>query len=114
MNYRRSIAALTTTCALAMAGMPAMANGPEKEVKIHEENFAKLSEAEQARVLEIKDRLEAIYNTDRSDLTKEERKEMRSELKELKKEVKAFNQQNTVFYISGTALVIIILLIILL
>ena len=91
-----------------------MANGPEKEVRIHEENFAKLSEAEQQRVLEIKDRLETIYNTDRKELTKAERKEMRSELKELKKEVKEFNQQRTVFYISGTLLIIILLLIILL
>ncbi len=91
-----------------------MASGPEKEIKINEENFAKLSEIEQQRVLEIKDRFEMIQNTDRSSMTKEERKEMRAEMKDLKKEVKEINSQRPVIYISATALLIIILLIILL
>jgi hypothetical protein len=94
--------------------MPAMASGPEKEIRINEENFALLSEVEQQRVLEIKDRLEAIQNADRKSMTKEERKEMRSEMKELTKEVKQINAARPVIYISASALLIIILLIILL
>lgn len=105
---------MVTASVIGMSGVPAMASGPGKEIKIHEENFAKLSEAEQQRVLEIKDRLEAIHAVDRSTLTKAERVELRSELKELKQEVKAINAQQPVIYISATALLIIILLIILL
>ena len=105
---------MVTAGVIGMSGVPAMANAPGKEIKIHEENFAKLSEAEQQRVLEIKDRLEAIHAVDRSTLTKAERAELRSELKELKQEVKAINAQQPVIYISATALLIIILLIILL
>ena len=114
MNYKRSIAAAFTACVMGLGSMPAMASGPEKEIRINEENFAKLSETEQQRVLEIKDRLEAIQNADRSSMTKEDRKEMRSEWKELKKEVKQINSAQPVIYISATALLIIILLIILL
>ncbi len=94
--------------------MPAMADAPGKEIKIDQENFEKLSAAEQERVLEIKAQLEQIYNTDRSTLSKEERREMRAELKELKEEVNVINAQQPVIYISLTALLIIILLIILL
>lgn len=114
MNFKRSIATVVTASVLGMTGVPAIAGGPDKEIKINEENFAKLSEAEQQRVLEIKDQLEAIHNADRSSMTREERQEMRAELKELKKEVKAINAQQPVIYISATALLIIILLIILL
>jgi hypothetical protein len=103
-----------TVCTLGLSSMPAMASGPEKEVRINEENFAKLSEVEQQRVLEIKDRLETIQNADSKSMTKDERKEMRSEMKELKKEVKQINAQRPVIYISGTLLLVIILLIILL
>jgi flagellar motor protein MotB len=114
MNYKRTAAAFMTACVMGFGTMPAMASGPEKEIKINEENFALLTEIEQQRVLEIKDRLEAIQNADRSSMTKEERKEMRSEFKELKKEVKQINEQRPVIYISATALLLIILLIILL
>ena len=105
---------MITAGVIGLSGVPAVANAPGKEIKIHEENFAKLSEAEQQRVLEIKDRLEELHAIDRSQLTKAERVELRSELKELKEEVKVINAQQPVIYISATALLIIILLIILL
>ncbi|MDQ3101059.1 MAG: guided entry of tail-anchored proteins factor 1 [Bacteroidota bacterium] len=114
MNLKRSIATVVTASFLGLAGMPAMADAPGKEIKIDQENFEKLSAAEQERVLEIKAQLEQIYNTDRSTLSKEERREMRAELKELKEEVNVINAQQPVIYISLTALLIIILLIILL
>ena len=114
MNFTRSICAVLTACTLAFAAPATMANGPEKEVTINEENFAKLSEAEQQRVLAIKDRLEVIHATDRSDLSKGERKELRTELKQLNKEVKEINRQGPVIYISATLILVIILLILLL
>ncbi len=114
MKAKAYIASAFTACMIGWAGTPAVAGTPEREIKINQENFQKLSEAEQQRVLEIKERLEAIYNTDRSALNKEERKELRSELKELKEEVNVINSQQPVLYISLSALLIIILLIILL
>ncbi len=114
MNYKRSIAAAVTACVMGIGSIPATASGPAKEIRINEENFAMLSEVEQQRVLEIKDRLEAIHALDRASLTKEERKEMRAELKDLNEEVKAINAERPVIYISATALLLIILLIILL
>ncbi|MDQ3101392.1 MAG: guided entry of tail-anchored proteins factor 1 [Bacteroidota bacterium] len=114
MNLKRSIATVVTASFLGSVALPAMADAPGKEIKIDQENFEKLSAAEQERVLEIKEQLEVIYNTDRSALSKEERRELRGELKELKKEVNAINAQQPVIYISATALLIIILLIILL
>ena len=114
MSLKRSIAMAVTAGVVGMSGVPATANALGKEIKIHQENFAKLSEAEQTRVLEIKDRLEALHAIDRSALTKAERVELRSELKDLKMEVKAINAQQPVIYISATALLIIILLIVLL
>jgi hypothetical protein len=110
----RSLAAALTVCTMAFSSVPASASGPGREIRIHEENFAKLSEAEQQRVLEVKDRLEAIQATDRSEMSREERKELRTEWKELKKEVNEINAQQPVIYISLTALLIIVLLIILL
>ena len=114
MNLQRSIAAAITAGVIGLSGAPAMADAPVKEIKINQENFEKLSAAEQQRVLEIKDRLETIHAIDRSALSKQERVELRSELKGLKEEVKAINAQQPVIYISLTALLIIVLLIILL
>lgn len=114
MNFKRSITTAFATMLIGLASVPAMAELPGKEIRIDQENFAKLNEAEQARVLEIADRLEAIHATDRSALSKAERAELRSELRQLKEEVKAINAREPIIYISATALVIIILLIILL
>ena len=114
MNSFRSIPYLFTFVLVLLFNTPAMAGGPGREVTIDAENFARLSEAEQQHVLDVQSRLETIYNIDRSQLTKEEKRELRSELKELKKEVKRINAQGPVIYISLTLLLVIVLLILLL
>ncbi len=87
---------------------------PGKVITIDQQNFAKLTTAEQEHVRQIKERLEFIYNVDRSELTKAERQELRVELKELKKEVKLMNQRGPLIYVSATLLVVVIILILLL
>ena len=78
-------------------------NLPSKEV------IANMTEEQkQALILQMKDRVEAIKAMDKSQLTKEERKAMRTELKDMKKEARAV----TGVYISVGALIIIILLLI--
>ena len=66
-------------------------------------------EQKQALVQQIKDRVEYIKAMDKSQLTKDERKALRTELKSMKKE----SRQVTGVYISVGALIIIILLLIL-
>jgi len=65
-------------------------------------------EQKQALVQQMKDRVEYIKTMDRSQLTKAERKALRTELKSMKKESRAV----TGVYISVGALIIIILLLI--
>jgi hypothetical protein len=83
------------------AGSPL--NMPSKE-----EISTMTTEEKQALVQQIKDRVEYIKAMDKSQLTKEERKALRTELKSMKKESRAV----TGVYISVGALIIIILLLI--
>ena len=113
---------MRTTATFAMLGAasalftstPASATVlPTREVRIHEERLQELPLIEQQRVLEIKDRLDAIIATDRSSLDTEQRAELRNEWKELKGEMKEYNRNGNVIYISTAGLIIIILLLIL-
>jgi hypothetical protein len=77
------------------------------------ERVAKMThEQKQMRALEIRERIKEIKEIDKSQLTSDQKKVLRTELKEMKKEVKAMGP--TYIYISGTGLLIIILLILLL
>ena len=106
----------TLMLALATATLfsaPAFASDSKPDFRINEENFAKLTSQEQARVLEIGARWEAIANMDRSDLDRTDRKELRAEVKALKAEAKTINRDGTVIYFSTAAIIIIVLLLIL-
>lgn len=69
-----------------------------------------LTERQEARMVEIANRVEQIRNIDRSQLTRQERKDLRNELLEMKKEAKATSGG---VYLSVGAIIIIILLLIL-
>lgn len=69
-----------------------------------------LTENQIARVSEITRRVEEIKNMDKSDLSRTERKALRSELLDMKKEVKATNGG---VYLSVGAIIIILLVLIL-
>jgi len=74
------------------------------------EAIANMSEAQkEALIQQMKERVEEIRAMDKSQLTKEEKKQLRTELKAMKKESRAV----TGVYISVGALIIIILLLIL-
>ncbi|MEZ4806952.1 MAG: hypothetical protein R2815_05690 [Flavobacteriales bacterium] len=107
------------TAAILLAGatfgaISAKAEG-DRSVTIDQENFAKLAPADQRRVLEITERLEAMTAMDRSELDRAARKEVRQEFRALRSEVKEINRRagGTVVYISTAGLIIIILLLIL-
>lgn len=71
-----------------------------------------ISAEDKIRLEEIESRVNEIKAMDFTELTKEERKEVRSELRELKKE--AQNRGNGLYISTGALIVILILLIILL
>ncbi|MEO8589593.1 MAG: hypothetical protein ABI432_09505 [Flavobacteriales bacterium] len=109
-------AAIATTITLLVATPAVAADHGGRDVRINEENFAKLAPEDQQRVLAIKVRLEELIATDRSTLSTSERVALRSEWKELKREMRAQNDggHGSVLYISTGALIIIILLLIIL
>jgi hypothetical protein len=98
----------TVSAPLAFAGEPA------SKIHIDQDNLAKLSPADQDRVLCIAERLETITAMDRSALSREERKALRMETRELKREAELFNRDGTVIYFSAGTLIIILLLILIL
>ncbi len=103
------------TAMLATHPMTGHANAESgREVRIDQQRFDRLAPSEQARVLEIKERLEAIMAMDRDAITREQRREMRGEWKDLKSEMKELNRGGTVIYISGLGLLLIIILLIIL
>ncbi len=115
MYLQRSLIALLATTVLAFSSMAANDDPlPGKVVTIDQERFEKLSEEEQRHVLDVKQRLERVYQTDRTSLTAEERRELRSELKELKREMKDINARGPMIYVSVTLLLVIVILVLLL
>ncbi|HWB27723.1 MAG TPA: hypothetical protein VG738_19750 [Chitinophagaceae bacterium] len=68
------------------------------------------STSNELRVQEMKSRLEEIKNMDKSNLTREERKELRREVKGMRKEAKTMSGG---VYLSVGAIIIIILVLIL-
>lgn len=71
------------------------------------------SEAQiEARLSEIKNRVEVIRNIDRSNLTSSQKKELRTELRVIKNEARGIS--NSGIYLSVTALLVIIIILIIL
>ena len=70
--------------------------------------------AQAERIAEISARVEVIKSIDKNSVSNREWQQIRKELKEYKKELKAMKAAEPYIYISLTALLIIILLIILL
>lgn len=71
-----------------------------------------LTENQNARVEQISTRVNEIKNMDKSELSRQDRKDLRNELKEMKKEAKAMN--GGVFLSVGAIIIIILLLILIL
>ncbi len=70
------------------------------------------AQQQQLRIEQITQRVGEIKEMDRSSLTREEKKELRSELTSMKKEAKAIS--NGGIYLSVTALLVIIILLLIL
>ena len=101
MNLRK----LTTVLLIAMCTsivVPAFAGNETSTVPVEKANM-------DARSQQLTNRLMEIKNMDKSNLTSEERKELRKEVKEIRRE-----ERRSGIYLSVGAIIIIILLLILL
>lgn len=97
----------TLSATVAFAGNPDKNPTPEKTaVPAKTEN--KMSDEEIDRITK---RIEEIRNMDKSDMTSEERSELKKELKEMRKDAK---RAGGAIYIGGGTLLLIIILVILL
>lgn len=110
-TLKRLLRTVVLTLCIIPTARTAQAVDPTGPIRINQENLAKLSPAEQARVLAIADRLEAITEMDRTQLTREERSALRTETRQLKGEAAAFNDRGPVLYISAVTLLIILLIV---
>ena len=70
-----------------------------------------LTEQQQAQLQQVQRRVEEIKAMDKSDLTRQERKELKKELREMKSQAQAITSGGV--YLSVGAIIIIILLLIL-
>lgn len=113
MKPSKHIGILLALAATTIFSTPSFADGTKANFRIDQANFQKLNSADQQRVLEIGARWDAIANMDRSDLSRADRKELRTEVRSLKAEAKTFNRDGTTIYLSSAAIIIIILLLIL-
>jgi hypothetical protein len=115
-NHRNALTTLAACTALFLATptMASTAKPGSKEVHINAEHLATLSATEQQRVLDLRDRLEAVLATDKTTLSAADRTELRAEWKSLKKEMREVNRAGNAIYISTGGLIIIILLLIIL
>jgi len=84
--------------------------GNTETLKARVENMT--GEQKEARYIEMKARVNEIKNMDRSNLSREERKALKTELKDMNKEARAMGRGGV--YISFAGIIIIILLLIIL
>ncbi|HYW94119.1 MAG TPA: hypothetical protein VE870_00875 [Bacteroidales bacterium] len=97
---------------LLMFGLAVMASGPVE--KINKKEISQMTKTEhQQRVKILEKRVKEIKEMPQTTMSPLDKKDLSSELKYIKKEMK-WHQEAAGIYISGSALLIIILLIILL
>lgn len=108
---KKKIYLLATTLLLCFAAFNSNAATFTDTKAVNKEIVANMTlEQKQARLEEIKARVQEIKAMDKSQLTKEDRKELRTELKSLKQEANAMGGG---IYLSVGAVIIIILVLIL-
>lgn len=112
IDMKKLIYSLSFTVAMTLALFSSSANAATEVVK----DPAKLEEtmtAEQkeAKINQIKQRVEEIKAMDKSHLSKQERKDLKKEVREMKKQANAIGAGGV--YLSVGAIIIIILLLIL-
>lgn len=108
MKNKILLFAILVMCTFTTVNTNAAINKKDLKEKV----AAMTQEQKDARIQQLKDRVEEIKHMDRSQLTKEDRKELRHELRDINNEAKEIRGSG--IYISVGALLVVILLLILL
>ncbi|MBK9176628.1 MAG: hypothetical protein IPM46_09905 [Flavobacteriales bacterium] len=116
MNSRNLISRTLVVLACSSPMVLPTAAAANKEVIVNAERLSSLPAAERSQVLDLQRRMETLIATDRAALTREQRRELRSEWRSMKHEMNDINARNggTVVYISTAGIIIILLLLIIL
>jgi hypothetical protein len=109
---KKTIYLIAATLVLTLSALTSHAATITGDPFTKEAIAAMTPEQKQARVEEIKQRIEEIRAMDKSQLTKPERKELRAEVKSLKQESNDLGINKMYIYIAAIVALIIILLII--
>lgn len=107
MKNKILLLAILLMCTFSTVNVNAAINKKDLKAKV----AAMTEEQKEARIQQIKDRVEEIKQMDKSELSKADRKQLKQELRDMNKEAKALGSGGV--YISLAGLVIIILLLIL-
>ena len=108
---KRKVAILALTLLTLFASVNTYAR---KDKDYWKDKVATMTEAQkESRVAEMKARVEAIKDMDKSNLSSADRKALRKELRDMNKEAKAMDRSGGGIYISLAGIVIIILVLIL-
>ena len=111
MKLKSFLPALICMISFFATIVPAQAAMSNKEIQAA---VAGMSESQkQARAEQIKLRVEEIKHMDKSQLTSEERKELRAEMKMMRKEAKAIGGGGIYISLAGVLIIILILILIL-
>ena len=107
MKNKILLLAILLMCTFSTVNVNAAINKKDLKAKV----AAMTEEQKEARIQQIKDRVEEIKQMDKSELSRADRKQLKQELRDMNKEAKALGSGGV--YISLAGLVIIILLLIL-
>ncbi|MDT3402781.1 hypothetical protein [Mucilaginibacter terrae] len=111
---KKTIYLLMTTLMLSFVAFTSNAATKEDGINYKEYYATKTAEERNARVEEIKTRVDEIRAMDKSQLTKADRKALRAELKDLKKEANAASTGGGIYLSVGAIIIIILVLILIL
>ena len=99
---------------LLLASFTSIQSFAKNDKRAIEEKVAAMTEDQkEARVAQIKARVEEIKNMDKSELTSEDRKALRHELRDMNKEAKSLGSGGIYISLAGIIIIILLLIIIL-
>jgi len=108
---KRNIAILALTLLTLFTSVNTYAN---KDKDYWKDKVANMTEDQkEARITEMKARVQAIKEIDKSQLSREDRKALRQELRDMNKEAKAIGNGGIYISLAGVIIIILVLLLVL-
>lgn len=108
---KRNVIVFALILLASFASLSSFANHDKQALQ--EKVAAMTQEQKEARVAEIKARVEEIKDMDKSKLTSEDKKALRHELKDMNQEAKALGNGGVYISLAGIVIIILVLILIL-